>query len=208
MPARAAKLVAKHRASLADYIRRHPEFADSLTPLPPSADMPGIVRAMTNAGEAANVGPMAAVAGAVAEFTGRDLSAYSAEVIVENGGDIYLCGKQPRLVGVYAGKSPFSGKIALEINPADMPLGVCTSSGTVGHSLSFGQADAVIALSADTALADAAATAIANIVSKEADIEPAIKTAQGIAGLSGIVIILGESLGIWGKVKLQSLAGE
>lgn len=207
MASRAAKLVVKYRNAIKGYIARYPGFAAALTPLPPTPDMPDIIAAMVKAADTAGVGPMAAVAGAVAEFVGRELSAYSDEVIVENGGDIFLCGRQARRVGVFAGDSPFSRNIALEITPADLPLGVCTSSGTVGHSLSYGKADAVIVLADDTALADAAATAIANTVNEEKDIEPAIQKAQDIPGLGGIVIILGESLGIWGNVKLQSLAG-
>jgi hypothetical protein len=145
---------------------------------------------------------MAAVAGAVAEFVGRELLEFSPEIIVENGGDIFLKINRKRIVGIYAGDSPLTGKLGLEINPQDTPLGVCTSSGTVGHSLSFGKADAVVVMAGSATLADAAATAICNKVKKPDDINGAIEIGRNIAGLKGIVIIIGSSIGVWGDVKL------
>ena len=145
---------------------------------------------------------MAAVAGAFAEFVGRELLRISPEVIVENGGDIFLKTGKTRLVGVYAGESPYTGKIALKVEPADTPLGICTSSGTVGHSLSFGKADAVIVLSPSTSLADAAATAIGNIVQTADDVQKALDFARGVAGLLGVAVIINDKMGVWGKINL------
>jgi ApbE superfamily uncharacterized protein (UPF0280 family) len=157
---------------------------------------------MAAAGLKAGVGPMAAVAGAIAECVGRELLTYTAEIIVENGGDIFLKIKKDRVVGIYAGESPLTGKLGLEIEARATPLGVCTSSGKVGHSLSYGRADAVVAMSADTALADAAATAIGNRVKQAGDTDKALEFARGIVGLKGVVIIIGEKVGAWGDVKL------
>jgi ApbE superfamily uncharacterized protein (UPF0280 family) len=151
------------------------------------------------------VGPMAAVAGAMAEYVGKDLLAYSDEVIVENGGDLFLKVDMQRQVGIYAGDSPLSGKIALEVWPEETPMGMCTSSGTVGHSLSYGAADAVIAVSPSTALADAAATAIGNMVKDATDINKAIEYAMSVDGLDGIVVIKGSDMGVWGKVRLSEV---
>jgi len=167
---KARRLILKYRSLLEKYIERHPAFLTSLEPLPVSQDAPHIVREMAVAAEKAGVGPMASVAGAIAEFVGTDLLAFSPEVIVENGGDIFLKSLGKRTVGIYAGKSPLTGKIGLEISGQDTPLGICTSSGTVGHSLSFGKADAVIAVARSATLADAAATAIGNLVSQPGDI--------------------------------------
>ncbi|OGN94107.1 MAG: thiamine biosynthesis protein ApbE, partial [Chloroflexi bacterium RBG_13_50_10] len=169
------------------------------------AEAPAIVKEMARVSQLTSVGPMAAVAGAIAEAVGRDLLAFSPEVIVENGGDIFLRISEKRLVGIYAGQSAFTKKIALEIMPRETPLGICTSSGTVGHSLSLGGADAVIVLSPSTALADATATALGNIVKDANDIPIAIEKAQGIAGLRGVVVIVGDKMGVWGKVKLVPL---
>jgi hypothetical protein len=168
-------------------------------------DAPDIVRDMAQAARVAGVGPMAAVAGAIAEVVGKDLLVYTPEVIVENGGDIFMKVSQTSLIGVYAGESPFTGKIALEINPEETPLGICTSSGTVGHSLSLGSADAVIVLSHSTSLADAAATAIGNKVIAADDINVLIEQVKAMPGLVGVVIIKGDRMGMWGKVKLVSL---
>jgi ApbE superfamily uncharacterized protein (UPF0280 family) len=197
--------VQKHRGSLETYIERHPLFLTTLDPYQAEAEAPAIVKEMARVSQLTSVGPMAAVAVAIAEAVGRDLLAFSPEVIVENGGDIFLRISEKRLVGIYAGQSAFTKKIALEIMPRETPLGICTSSGTVGHSLSLGGADAVIVLSPSTALADATATALGNIVKDANDIPIAIEKAQGIAGLRGVVVIVGDKMGVWGKVKLVPL---
>jgi hypothetical protein len=202
---KALKAILKYRASLEDYIERYPSFLTSLSPLPVADNAPKIVKEMARAADKVSIGPMAAVAGAIAEFVGRDLLPFSSEIIVENGGDIFLNSSKKRVVGVYAGDSPFSGRVALEIEPQETPLGICTSSGTVGHSLSFGRADAVIVLSPSTALADAAATAIGNLIRQGSNIPQGIEFAQSIEELQGIVIIKGDNMGIWGQVKVFPL---
>ena len=197
--------ILKCRASLEGYIGLHPPFLTALEPLPAAEDAPELVRQMSEAAEKAGVGPMAAVAGAIAEGVGRELMRFSEEVIVENGGDIFLNILKRRLVGIYADKSPFTGKIALQIEPEETPLGICTSSGIVGHSLSFGSADAVIVLSPSTALADAAATAIANLIKEASDIPKGIEFAQSINDLKGVVIIMEDKMGVWGQVRICPL---
>jgi ApbE superfamily uncharacterized protein (UPF0280 family) len=199
---KALKSVSKYRDILEKHISRHPIFLTSLKPLPATRNDPHIIRAMLESAKKAGVGPMASVAGAIAEFVGSELLAFSPEIIVENGGDIFLKSLKKRLIGIYAGLSPLTGKIGVEINEADTPLGICTSSGTVGHSLSYGKADAVIVLSKSAVLADAAATAISNSVSKPDDIPGGIELAKSIEGLKGVVIIAGSNMGVWGEVKI------
>jgi len=203
---KALKAVLKHRASLEAYIERHPLFLTTLIPYQAEAEAPAIVKEMARVSQLTGVGPMAAVAGAIAEAVGRDLLAFSPEMIVENGGDIFLKTSRKRLVGIYAGQSSFTKKIALEIMPKETPLGIGSSSGTIGHSLSLGSADAVIAVSASAALADAAATALGNIVKAADDIPQTVEGARGIEGLRGVVIIVGDKMGIWGKVKIVPLS--
>jgi ApbE superfamily uncharacterized protein (UPF0280 family) len=205
---RARELAVKYRRTLEEYIESHPSFLTSLEPVAVADDAPPLVTGMAEAARKAGVGPMAAVAGAIAEAVGSELAAFSPEVIVENGGDIYLKSLTKRLIGIYAGKSPLTGKIGLEIKGEDTPLGVCTSSGTVGHSLSLGKADAVIVLSQSTALADAAATAIGNRINQSSDIPGGIEFARSIGGLKGVIIIQGEQVGVWGEVKLGEMAVE
>jgi ApbE superfamily uncharacterized protein (UPF0280 family) len=202
---KALSSVLKHRGSLEAYIERHPLFLTTLDIYQAEAEAPAIVKEMSMASQLTGVGPMAAVAGAIAEAVGRDLLAFSPEAIVENGGDIFLKISKKRLVGIYAGQSAFTKRIALEIMPRETPLGICTSSGNVGHSLSLGSADAVIALSSSTALADAAATALGNIVNCADDIPKAIEKALNIDGLRGVVIIVGDKMGVCGKVRIVPL---
>ncbi len=199
---KALRLVSKYRTTLERYVKQHPAFLTSLEALPIDDDTPHIVKLMLEAASKAGVGPMASVAGAIAECVGTELSAFSPEVIVENGGDIYLRSLKKRVIGIHAGNSPLSGNIGLEINSRDTPLGICTSSGTVGHSLSYGKADAVVALSGSATLADAAATAIGNLIKEPADISDGIEVAKGIEGLKGVIIIIGSDMGLWGEVKI------
>jgi ApbE superfamily uncharacterized protein (UPF0280 family) len=199
---KALRLVSKHRNTLERYITQHPSFLTSIEALPIDDGTPQIIKMMLEAAHKAGVGPMASVAGAIAECVGTELSAFSPEVIVENGGDLYLRSSKKRVIGVYAGNSPLSGKIGLEINGRDTPLGVSTSSGTVGHSLSYGKADAVIVLSRSATLADAAATAIGNLIKEPTDIASVIEVAKSIAGIRGVMIIIGSNMGLWGEVKV------
>jgi ApbE superfamily uncharacterized protein (UPF0280 family) len=183
-----------------EYISRHPEFKTTLDPCDVE-DAPDIVKEMAKS-RAAGVGPMAAVAGAVAEFVGRELKKHSEEVIVENGGDIYVETARDLKVGLFAGDSPFTGKLAISISGEDTPLGVCTSSGTVGHSLSFGKADAVTIICRSTALADAHATAIANLVKEPDDIDKVLELAGNTPDILGILAVLGSKHGSWGNIRL------
>ena len=176
-----------------------------MTPIPCFPDAPDIVRRMCYAAQMAGVGPMAAVAGAISEFVGRELLKFSDEIIVENGGDIFIKSQQDRVVGIYAGDSPLSNKIGLRILAKDTPVGICTSSGKIGHSLSFGKADAVMILSKDTALADAVATAVGNIVKGADDMQKGIDYARRIEGVSGVVIIVEDKFGAWGDIYLVKL---
>lgn len=197
--------VLKYRHQLETYIETNPEFQRSLIPLKNDPYAPEIVREMIRTTQLAQVGPMAAVAGAMAEFVSKDLLPISKEVIVENGGDIYLATSRERTIGIFAGNSPLSLKVGVVISPKDSPLGVCTSSGTVGPSLSFGKADAVCILSKSGALADAAATSVGNIVKEKKDIELGLERGKEIEGVSGVLIIVGEKMGVWGNLKLTRL---
>jgi hypothetical protein len=199
--------VIEQRGQIERYIEHHPGFRISLAPWPDDVTAPPIVQEMIRAGRCAGVGPMAAVAGAVAERVGRALLNHTGQVIVENGGDIFLCVDAETVIGVYAGASPLSHRLGLKIDPGSMPLSVCTSSGTIGHSKSFGKADAVCVLSPSCALADAAATAIANHVQGPEDIEAAARRGKSIAGVWGVLVVTGDKMGAWGQIEITALAG-
>ncbi|GAK57484.1 ApbE family lipoprotein [Candidatus Vecturithrix granuli] len=191
-----------YRSQLEQYIAQYPDFRLSLQPIPVKSGSPSIIQAMAAAAQQAEVGPFASVAGAIAEYVGKTLLPFSPELLVENGGDIFLAGTRDRIIGIYAGNSPLTGKIALKIAASQMPCGVCTSSGTVGPSLSFGKADAAVILARSTALADACATAMGNMVSTPAHIEQGLQFAAQIPGVEGAVIIVGKELGVWGNLQL------
>lgn len=199
---KAIKLVQKYRESLENYIGRYPVFLTSLEPVTVGPDAPIIVKAMASAAAKVNVGPMAAVAGAISEFVGAELTDYSPDIIIENGGDIFLKSTKKRVIGIYAGSSPLTGKVGLEIEPEETPLGVCTSSGTVGHSLSFGKTDAATVIARSATMADAAATALGNIIKGPADIEKGIAFAQSVPEIKGVVVIIGDKMGIWGNIRI------
>ena len=194
-----------YRHQLDEYIRVKPVFKESLTPLENDPLAPAIAREMIAASSTLNVGPMATVAGAVAEFIGRDIMDLSDVFIIENGGDIYLKTDIERIVQIYAKDSPFSEKIGIKIKPNDSPYGVCTSSATVGPSLSLGNADAVCIVADSALFADGLATYLGNIVKKKDDISIAIEKGQQFPGVIGILIILGEHLGIWGDLDIVKL---
>lgn len=194
-----------HRHTIESHIETHPAFLTSLSPIRTEKPVPRIIREMTEAGIAAEVGPMAAVAGAIAESVFLDLSPFSGQMIIENGGDIFLKMDQPVLIGVYAGSSPLSMKIGLKIDHSGLPFSICTSSGTIGHSLSFGKADAVCVTAFNGALADAAATAIGNRVRTEKEIETALSFGKSIKGVTGIAIIINRAAGFWGELELVKL---
>jgi len=205
LPGLAKRELVAARAALEGYIGAHPKFKTTLDPWPEDPAAPLIVREMIAAGRAAGVGPMAAVAGAVAQAVGRTLLEQCREVIVENGGDIWMAGREERVAAVFAGESPLSMKLGLKLPPAPDGCGLATSSGTVGPSLSFGKADAAVAFAPDAALADAAATAIGNRVKSAADLAAAMEFAEGLPDLSGALAIIGEDLAAWGEMELVEL---
>lgn len=195
------RTVLSTRACIVGYSRDHSDFLSSLHPIEDHGDAPVLVRHMIRAGIQAGTGPMASVAGAFAQAAGRMLldTFRVREVIVENGGDIWLYTEKPVRLSVYAGSSPLSGKIQVEIPPDKTPLGVCTSSATVGHSMSFGKADAVMAASADPILADALATGFANRVKSPQDVDAVIEDMKRCEAVLSGVIIIGERAGLCGS---------
>ena len=201
----AVKAVLTCRSYIENHIHTHPDFLTSLVPVPPLLHGPEIIRTMIDAGTRAHVGPMAAIAGAIAQYTGKELMSLSRQVIVENGGDVFLKTGSDTTLTIYAGKSPLSMKVGVKIAHRKQPFALCTSSGTVGHSTSFGRADAVTVLSDSCALADAVATGLANRVKNESDIQDTIDHGKDIPGVQGIIVIKKKKLGAWGAVELVAL---
>jgi ApbE superfamily uncharacterized protein (UPF0280 family) len=197
----AEREIVRQRRLLKDYIREDPAFRETLEPRPVPDDAPAIVRRMAGAAARMGVGPMAAVAGAIAEFALRAmLAAGATHAVVDNGGDIALAASRPVRIGIFAGPSPIRN-LAFHVEPRPGILGVCTSSGTVGHSLSFGRADAATVIAADPCLADAAATALGNAV-KSSDrllIERAMAGLL-VEGIEGLLVIIEDTLAVGGRI--------
>lgn len=194
-------IVLTQRDRLERYIAAHPQFLHALEPLPVEPAAPAIVRAMARAGEAAGVGPMAAVAGAVADLVAEGLGGDARELIVENGGDLFVRSARERRIGVFTGEHARRIALALKLPPCPSGLGICTSSGRIGHSLSLGDAAAATVIAATCALADAAATAVGNRVRGPEGIAEAIRAARGIAGVLGVVVARDGRIGAWGEVE-------
>lgn len=199
------ELVRECRSQIQAAISRRPSFLTSLVPLPEDPhDNPVAVR-MIRAAAKAGTGPMAAVAGTVAEFVGRSLLEQSPEIIIENGGDIFARMHTPFLCGVFAGNSPFSNRLGLKIDSCSVPIGICTSSATVGPSKSFGRADAAVIISNDVGLADAAATALGNRIHAYSDLRQGVEWAMTIEGVRGAVAVLRDKMAILGDIELVPL---
>ncbi|HQO04005.1 MAG TPA: UPF0280 family protein [Spirochaetota bacterium] len=194
--------------SLRELVRKHikhqPEFLSSLSPVKRIDGVPDIISRMYNASEAAQLGPMAAIAGAIAEGTGIACLQDTEEIIIENGGDIWLSVKEPVVISIYAGRSGFGNDVFIKVYPEDTPLGVCTSSGTVGHSISFGKADSVTILSRDASLADAVATAACNMIQSDEDLAVAVDYALSVPEITGALVIKGNKLAAKGKIELYN----
>ncbi len=198
------------RKQIEGYGRAHKSpvnFFETLAPMDDDPSASPVVRAMLQAGVKAKVGPMAAVAGAIAEHIGKALatSFECTEIIVENGGDLWLAFANPLEIAVFAGDSPLSVLLAVELEPELSPCGLCTSSGTVGPSLSFGYADAAVILCRDAATADAWATAAGNMVQTANDIEPTLAHVRKASEVLGALIVVGDRMGMQGNFRLKPL---
>ena len=201
----ARDLVLDARHQIESYIRLCPDFLTALGPYPQDPYAPPLVREMIACTRQVGVGPMASVAGAVAQHVGEGLLRSTSQVIVENGGDIFLKVGRRATVSIFAGPSPLSGKVGLVISPEAMPLGVCASSATVGHSFSAGAADAGCVVASCAALADGAATALCNTIQGPKDLKGIGAWAEKTGGILGAVVILGERLATWGDIELAAL---
>ncbi len=201
----ARELVLTHRLRLEEYMEQHPDFRTALGPLPVPETAPSVVRLMARSGRLAGVGPMAAVAGAIAEVVGDGLRSLSPEILVENGGDVYLRGSRKRVVGIFTAERGLRARLGIRVDPGGEALGVCTSSGRFGHSLSLGEASTATVVAPSAALADAVATAVGNTVRGPEGERRGMDLARSVAGVAGAVIVHEGRVAAWGDVELVSL---
>ncbi len=191
----------RNYALLEDYLAKHLKFGWSLKPVPPPRE-PLVCKLMAEAAEKANVGPMAAVAGVLADLAVHDMVDSGCKVaVVEDGGEISAVSNRPVDVALAAGNEPLSKKFGFRLT--EFPVGVATSSGRFSHALSFGDAEAATVFCKEAGLADAAATAVGNVVKGEdakAAIGKAIDMAKSVAGVEGALIMYNGQIGTWGKI--------
>lgn len=194
--------IKKLRLELDAFISDHPEFITSMVPLAYDGISNENIIELLQAGKIAGTGPMAGIAGLFSKNIGKYLKqSYDfREIIVENGGDIFAQIAEPLKVSVYAGNSALSNKLGVIIQPGRW--GICTSSGTVGHSKSFGKADALTIISRSPVIADTLATSLANRIQKEEDIEEVLEYSVQYEEIEGILIIVGDKVGIRGEVEI------
>jgi len=204
----AASEIVRQRHLLEDYLRRHPEFQRSLVPIEAHTDAPEIARHMAWAAGRVGVGPMAAVAGAMAQWAAKAaLAAGAEEAIVDNGGDIYLQAARPVIVSLGTGTSRLADRLAFRVLPEQTPLSICSSSGKMGHSMSLGQCDLATIVARDAALADAAATQAANLVRTPEDVDAALERIMTIGDVDGVLIVQDDRIGLAGRLPELVKAG-
>ena len=183
------------------YLLMDPQYKSALTPYDAGLEAPGILKEMSRVSHKTGIGPMSAVAGAVAKHVADFLG--TKEVIVENGGDIYAKACSDMDISVFAGQSPLSEKIGLHIPAATFPCGICTSSGTVGPSLSLGRADAMMIVCRDVLLADSYATAMANRIRSVEDLQPVIDSISDIPDILGAIAVKDDRMAVTGRFELR-----
>jgi ApbE superfamily uncharacterized protein (UPF0280 family) len=193
--------IISQRHALEAYLRIHPEFQQSLTPVELLPAAPEVAHRMARAAQLVGVGPMASVAGAMAQCAAQaGLKAGASEVIIENGGDIYLQTEGPVVIGLAPGTTELTRQLAFSLQPSDTPISICSSSGRMGHSMSLGQCDLATVVAADAALADAAATQAANLIKTEHDVNPTLECIVAIQGIHGILIVKNDRVGLAGQL--------
>lgn len=187
-----------------DYLKKDPQYRLSLIPHIAQNSAPKILKEMSEISVRTGVGPMAAVAGAFSAHIAQELKKYFKieEIIVENGGDIYVDIQNDIDVAIFAGESPLSQKIGLRIDAKESPLGICTSSGTVGHSFSFGKADAVMIACKEAALADAYASAFANKIQTTDDINSVLQQIEHEKEILSALIVKDGKIGVIGQFEM------
>ena len=196
--------IVHHRSNLETYIHTHPSFETALDPVVVDPDAPRIVQLATGTTEIAGVGPMAAIPGALAELALEAMLSTGSRInLVENGGEIAATSISPLKVGIYAGRSVFSGRVGFLLSPPDFPIGIATSSATVSHALNFGQTDAAVVVADTTSMADAVAKAASNAVRGddcEASVQLGLEAVEKIGHVRGALIIRDRFLGMVGKL--------
>ncbi len=213
----AAMVVRQLRGHIASWNALQPAFANSLAPVSVPPHAPEVIRRMAAAASLLGVGPMASVAGVIAQLVALHLHTHMAytlpeapahhnDILVENGGDIYMISSGPRTVGLLP--DPRCHAVVGFMVPASaMPTAVCSSSATVGHSLSLGHGELACVVAPDAAIADAAATAFCNMLQGPDDVERVTTHAAALQqhGIRAVFVQCAGRIGVWGDLELTAL---
>ncbi|MFT5728971.1 MAG: ApbE superfamily uncharacterized protein (UPF0280 family) [Desulforhopalus sp.] len=195
------EVIVQERKKLEAYILRHPEFKNALSPIALLPEAPEIAQKMSKASTTTGLGPMASVAGTLAQIgVEAAKEAGCNEAIVENGGDMYIMSPTPVTIGIYAGKNSIGAQLAFQLTPEELPLAICSSSSKMGHSLSLGDCELATVIAKDAALADSVATLTCNSISHERDVELVLDKVGQIEGIRGILVVKNSKIGLWGDL--------
>ncbi len=195
---RAEEILKKYYRQIEEYVKENPRFLTSLSPLPEDEKAPPIIRSMLESSQVTGIGPFSAVAGAIAQYTGQEILGFCSEIIVENGGDIFLKINTDKTLGVYPGKRFGVENITLRIKKRDQAFGIASSSGVIGPSLNFGAADLVSVIAEDAVSADGFATALSNRIKQRGDVDKVLAEVKESSLLEGLLIVFGREIFLWG----------
>ena len=196
-------LLKRYYDDIASYIRSYPNFLTSLTPWKEDPFAPPIVKDMIAASKVSGIGPFSCVAGGISWYVGKEILNYCNELILENGGDLFLKINEDKKIGIYLGGNFSPNFITVKIKKKESPFGVASSSSRFGHSLNFGRADLVTVVALDSLLADTFATVFSNKIKKIGDIEKVINEAKGYSFIKAVVVAFEGRIALWGEVELD-----
>jgi len=194
------KELIKQHTDLLSYINKDPVFFTSYDPIEISSDAPEIIRLMHDASTKFNVGPMATVAGTISELIGKRIQKDCDEFTIENGGDIFLSSSSDKTIQIKTSNRKFADKLSLNVSGDETPIGICSSSSSIGHSISFGRTELVVSISDSSSIADAAATYYANQIKTQSDLTETFEKASKNHLIRGFLVLVGDELGVYGKI--------
>jgi hypothetical protein len=196
-------LVKKYYEEIEKYAKDNPRFLTSLSPLEEDKAAPPIVQEMISASKISGIGPFSSVAGAISWYIGKDLANFCDEIILENGGDLFLKINEDKRVGLYLGEGIIPQMLTIKIKKRGYPFGICSSSSRIGHSLNFGRADLVTVIASNSILADTFATSFSNRVKRAKDVDNLFTEARTYPFIQGLIVVFGGKITMWGDLELD-----
>jgi hypothetical protein len=200
---KAKEILKKYYTEIENYIKKNPNFFSSLTPLEENKSAPPIIKDMLACSQLTGIGPFSSVAGAIAFYVGKELLNFSSEVIVENGGDIFLKINEDKKIGIYLGEKFSKKYLTLKIKKRKSPFGIASSSSYLGHSLNFGRVDLLTVIAKNSIIADGFATSLSNRIKKEEDVREVLEFVKNNSFLEGVLIFFEGKIFLWGDFEIE-----